>query len=229
MIRLVCPLCGVGLNAPESRAGKRAKCPQCRQKIPVPAAFQAPPVRQAGWIAEGEPPMEPPSVAPGAPRFATSTLASAAASPAVPPRKGLPWGAIGVGALFCLFVALVATAVALRRSSSNAPATFQFARHDMALKTFLATAPRDPKTFRLICQLSDYYNYDFANARQSHYSIRMLEPGTSDSITGYVARTSALGQRILEDLKDGKMHWHTVEVQHIGVSSSCVEIKRLDP
>jgi hypothetical protein len=229
MIRLVCPQCGVSLNAPESRAGKRAKCPQCRQKIPVPLAFQAPAVRQAGWIAEGEPPMEPPSVAPGAPGFATSTLASAAASAVAPPRKALPWGAIGVAVLFCLVVALVATAVALRRPSSSAQATFKFARHDMALKTFLETAPRDPKTFRLICQLGDYYNYDFTDARASHHSIRMLEPGTSDFITGYVAKTSTLGRQILDDLKDGKMHWHTVEVQHVGKSSSCVAVLRFDP
>ena len=38
MIKAECPSCGVSLSAPDSFAGKEAKCPKCSAMIPVPAA-----------------------------------------------------------------------------------------------------------------------------------------------------------------------------------------------
>src|SRR5262249_22980696 len=37
MIRLTCPHCGKGISAPESAAGKRAKCPGCQGLMSIPA------------------------------------------------------------------------------------------------------------------------------------------------------------------------------------------------
>jgi hypothetical protein len=36
-IQVVCPGCSAKLNAPESAAGKRVKCPKCQAAVPVPA------------------------------------------------------------------------------------------------------------------------------------------------------------------------------------------------
>jgi len=97
------------------------------------------------------------------------------------------------------------------------------------LKTYVETAPGRPMTFTLLCQLSDAYDHEFAHAKESHYSVRMVEPGTLDSIHGYVLKTSPVGQRVLEALKDGKEHLHAVGVQNAGESSRHVLITRFDP
>jgi hypothetical protein len=38
VIRFHCPHCGAFLRAPDERAGRRAVCSGCRQKVPVPLA-----------------------------------------------------------------------------------------------------------------------------------------------------------------------------------------------
>src|SRR5215467_5808331 len=42
-ISMKCPQCGKKLNAPDSAAGKRARCPHCKTIVTLPAAGSPPP------------------------------------------------------------------------------------------------------------------------------------------------------------------------------------------
>jgi phage FluMu protein Com len=42
-ISIRCPQCGRKLNAPDTAAGKRARCPDCKAIVTLPAASEAPP------------------------------------------------------------------------------------------------------------------------------------------------------------------------------------------
>jgi hypothetical protein len=44
-IRVTCDNCGEHLSAPESHAGKAARCPACKQVIHVPAMYMLVPDR----------------------------------------------------------------------------------------------------------------------------------------------------------------------------------------
>jgi len=54
MPTVVCPSCSAALNAPDSAAGKRVKCPKCTSTIEVPAA-ELPPVLEAEFTDEAPP------------------------------------------------------------------------------------------------------------------------------------------------------------------------------
>jgi hypothetical protein len=88
---------------------------------------------------------------------------------------------------------------------------------DMPLKTYRALMPREPKTFTLECEISDYYNWGYRDARPTHYSVRMISRrpgGFFELLHGYAAKDSPLGRRLFEVLKDGKRHVLTVRVQY---------------
>jgi TM2 domain-containing membrane protein YozV len=51
MPTVVCPSCSAALNAPDSAAGKRVKCPKCTSTIEVPGA-ELPPVLEAEFTDE---------------------------------------------------------------------------------------------------------------------------------------------------------------------------------
>jgi uncharacterized paraquat-inducible protein A len=44
-IRVSCPSCGERLSAPDSHAGKVARCPACKNVIQVPSMYLKPPKR----------------------------------------------------------------------------------------------------------------------------------------------------------------------------------------
>jgi hypothetical protein len=56
-ISVHCPQCGKKLNAPDSAAGKRARCPQCKTILTLPAAD----VPMADEVLDAEPMQPPPS------------------------------------------------------------------------------------------------------------------------------------------------------------------------
>jgi hypothetical protein len=70
VIRFHCPHCGAFLRAPDERAGRRAVCPGCRQKVPVPlaqpSADEQPPDEELVEVLPGdeEEPEEPPAEEP---------------------------------------------------------------------------------------------------------------------------------------------------------------------
>src|SRR5262245_26890235 len=54
-ISVVCPQCGAKLNAPDSAAGKRVKCPKCQTAMLVPEPLPASPEFEVVDEAEAEP------------------------------------------------------------------------------------------------------------------------------------------------------------------------------
>jgi hypothetical protein len=85
-------------------------------------------------------------------------------------------------------------------------------KNPISLKTFRADPPKDPVTLRVVAQLSDYYNYEYADGKDSYYSVE-LEDRAGDRIHGYAPKDKDLGKKIFKLLQDGKKHEITVEVQ----------------
>jgi hypothetical protein len=82
-ISMQCPTCGKKLNAPDSAAGKRARCPQCKTIVTLPSPGGAP----AEEVLEAEPVQAPAPADPDALGFGDEP-----AAPAPPP---LPSGGFG--------------------------------------------------------------------------------------------------------------------------------------
>ena len=74
-----------------------------------------------------------------------------------------------------------------------------------------ATPPREFVVIRAIAELDDYYNFRYANAKSSHYSIRLT--GLQDGrFYGYVSRNSDPGRQLIKLLEDGREHRVTVSI-----------------
>jgi len=71
-------------------------------------------------------------------------------------------------------------------------------------------------TFRLDCQINDYYNYQFRNSRLSHLSIKMKDLHGGGFIYGYISRTTPIGKRIQAILMDGQFHRLTLKLYYVG-------------
>ena len=94
------------------------------------------------------------------------------------------------------------------------------------IKVLKAENPKEPFVVRGWCSLDSYYNFDFERAKETHYSIAVLQENPFDRITVYVLRNSDLGKRFHALLSDGKRHLMTLRCK-FGQSTSvaeCLEI-----
>jgi hypothetical protein len=91
------------------------------------------------------------------------------------------------------------------------------------LKTFMIQRPKEPATFRVIGELADYYNYDFGDSKGTHYSIRLSQNNPSQSVHGYITKSSPGGKQLAQLLQDGRPHNLTVELQHTGPFGEPIE------
>jgi DNA-directed RNA polymerase subunit RPC12/RpoP len=101
-IRVVCPACQSVLKAPARKAGRRAKCPTCRQRLLVPAHHGNDPL--IGQCMASGPDGSSPTLPTASPVFSTQpTTDLSQPLPAVRPRGSL------TTALFCfsLFMFLI--------------------------------------------------------------------------------------------------------------------------
>ncbi len=64
-------------------------------------------------------------------------------------------------------------------------------------------------------KLSDYYNYEFSEARQTHYSLSLEDMEGARLEAAYVPRKSADGQKLFDALKDGKEHGVLIELVYL--------------
>jgi len=66
-------------------------------------------------------------------------------------------------------------------------------------------------------ELDTYYNYSWRDKQKTHWSVRIAAKNEDwsygESITGYVLKSSSVGKRIAEALKDGKEHRALVKVK----------------
>ena len=104
----------------------------------------------------------------------------------------------------------------------------------MSWVEFKATRPTTPQKFRVIASLDDYYNYDYSDKRDTHWSIQ-LDAIDYTSITGYsvlmlngyVPKNSIDGMRLFELLKSGNRVAIILEMNYLPKgddSSNVVEI-----
>ncbi|HEX4334335.1 MAG TPA: hypothetical protein VH062_00395 [Polyangiaceae bacterium] len=75
----------------------------------------------------------------------------------------------------------------------------------ISLKVLRADQPRQPARFRLFAELSDYYNYDYRDAKPTHYSIHLTDDDRQE-IQGYMSRSAPDAVTLHDTLKDGKKH-----------------------
>jgi hypothetical protein len=74
----------------------------------------------------------------------------------------------------------------------------------MTLRAFAAERPQRAIEFRVVCELTDYYNFAYVNARATHYAVKLLEENPYQQMHGYVLKSSPDGQRIYKLLQSGK-------------------------
>ncbi len=87
-------------------------------------------------------------------------------------------------------------------------------KNPMSWKAYRAQRPTMPMLFRVVTNLTSYYNYEFGDAHRSYLSIS-FEDGTLVPIHGYVKRGSKSGKRIYEILKDGENHALIVKIRFL--------------
>ena len=83
--------------------------------------------------------------------------------------------------------------------------------NEMSWKAFKVSRPTKPVTMRVEAVLDDYYNYAFANAERTHYSIHF----GLERVSGYVRKDSRLGKRLFDILKDGEEHNLVLEIRFL--------------
>jgi hypothetical protein len=84
------------------------------------------------------------------------------------------------------------------------------------LKGFLVQRPQESRKFRVVCELDSYYNFDFTNTDNTHYSVKMRELETFGFPHGYVSKDSKDGKRLFFYLQDSKPHYMILELRHVG-------------
>jgi hypothetical protein len=94
----------------------------------------------------------------------------------------------------------------------------------MPLRTYLATKPGKAVRFLLRCELTNYYNYNYRLSSETHYSVRLYDPESSESAHGYVRKSSVDGERMFALLRDGREHTLAVELQTVGPNGEELEI-----
>ena len=99
--------------------------------------------------------------------------------------------------------------------------------NQLPLKVFTATAPEKPVTLRVTAELSTYFNYQYRNLRETHWSFQLREPNSGEFIHGYAEKESAEGKRLFALLQDGKQHDITVSVYCTGQVGSVAEIAKV--
>jgi len=100
-------------------------------------------------------------------------------------------------------------------------------RHEMPIKAYRSTMPREPKTFAMDCELCSLYlgNRD----RKALLAILCVEPETTTILYAYVRRDSLAGKQAFALLKDGKRHrlLATVHYPAGGTDADAVELDRI--
>ncbi len=99
--------------------------------------------------------------------------------------------------------------------------------NSLPLSTRLASPPTEASPLRVYASLSSYYNYDFGDAQDTHYSIS-IEDEQGDFANAYVEKDSDTGRRLYEILSDGDYHRITIHAtNYFTRDSSIFELQSL--
>jgi len=83
----------------------------------------------------------------------------------------------------------------------------------MPVKTYLALGSGEPVVARVIAELDDYYNYEFAQAKIVFQSVR-LRTRAGETLHGYVEKKTSLYEDMMAVLSDGNEHSITLEIEN---------------
>jgi hypothetical protein len=114
------------------------------------------------------------------------------------------------GGLFKRSVLVVRTEAGLKidwEASGDRPC------NPMTLDAYQAQMPTSSVVMKVWVTLDDDYNYDFHNARNTHWSLNI----TTTMLTGvhaFVAKDSELGRRLFARLSDGAKKQMTLEISY---------------
>lgn len=137
-IRLVCPGCGKGINAPDHYAGRTAKCPGCGAGLTVPL-----PAQQAAPSVATSPPPPPPLGQAVTPPPAPSE-SSAGRRERRPSKAGIGWGFLlgCVTATAVIGAMVIGTVIWVKRQAGDG--VRQVEEAVVATQPRVASRPEDP-------------------------------------------------------------------------------------
>jgi hypothetical protein len=84
--------------------------------------------------------------------------------------------------------------------------------NETTIRAHVSSNSREQQAFRVEARLSDFYSFEYAEAKPTHLSLS-LSDGT-EMLIAYVPRDSELGKRVFALLKDGNEHKVTLRVSH---------------
>jgi hypothetical protein len=83
----------------------------------------------------------------------------------------------------------------------------------VSMKTFKANLSNQPTPFRVYATIGSYYNYNYDDAKNTHWNIS-IKDNEKNGISGcYISKSSAEGEKLYEILKDGKTHALILELK----------------
>jgi hypothetical protein len=96
---------------------------------------------------------------------------------------------------------------------SSRPGLPNARREGMTLAAYLAQRPDKPTVLgELSCKLDNYYNFDYRDSAQTHYSVNLFSEVSFTHAHAWVSKDSAAGRRIFAALQDGRAHPLTLKV-----------------
>lgn len=85
-----------------------------------------------------------------------------------------------------------------------------------SMKTLDAKFPENPVKVRVLAEIGTYFNYEYGNSRQTHYSIGLREARFPGVYHGFMSKNHPDAERIFNILKDGRQHRLTLEIDVLG-------------
>lgn len=150
------------------------------------------------------------------------------------------WILLGVGGVFTVVcVACGGAVVVMIKSAQRTTATAEIDSSPEAtnLKSIQIQRPNGPFVIRGDCTLTTFFNWDFTNAKETHYSIKLTQrtaPVTLKTIGDpvaeihcYIQRDSDDGKKIFQLLSNGQTQRLTLECQSIWQSPEIAKLNRV--
>lgn len=85
---------------------------------------------------------------------------------------------------------------------------------------FRATLPTSPVRFSAYATLGDFYNYEFSDSQIDTWSMNLVESSGKEIGYGYARKSTPMGQKLFQLLKDGKKHRIVVQLQYLPKAQS---------
>jgi hypothetical protein len=88
--------------------------------------------------------------------------------------------------------------------------------NETPLKTLTVKHPDKSVNLRVECEIDTYFNFEYLNSKETHYSIKVMEQYPLSVAHGYILKSSEQGEKLFKILKDGNRHKLILEVEFVG-------------